>query len=79
MDKLDKELKKLSEKERVLVKEILSKIKTGNFYGLDIKKLKGYENIYRARKGKIRIIYHMRKEEVFILSIERRADNTYKN
>lgn len=78
MDKLDKELKKLSEKERILVKQILNKIKTANFYGLDTKKLKGHENIYRVRKGKIRIIYHVKKEKIFILSIERRTDNTYK-
>ncbi len=78
MDKLDKELKKLSEKERALVKEVLNKIKTGNFYGLDIKKLKGQKNVYRARKGKIRIIYNLEKERISILSIERRTDTTYK-
>jgi mRNA-degrading endonuclease RelE of RelBE toxin-antitoxin system len=45
---------------------------------LDIKKLKGRDDIFRVRKGDIRIMYRFEKEKIFLLSIERRNDNTYK-
>jgi mRNA-degrading endonuclease RelE of RelBE toxin-antitoxin system len=57
MDKISKALKKLTIKEKEIVKAILEKIKNNSISDLDIKKLKGYDNIFRARKGKIRIIF----------------------
>ena len=36
---------------------------------LDIKRLKGIENIFRLRIGKIRIIYMVRNEDLMILVI----------
>jgi len=78
MDKFDKALGHLSEKERRQVKEILQKLITKNFLGLNIKKLKGRDDIYRVRKGNLRIIYRTGKEETFILAIERRSEKTYR-
>ncbi len=79
MDRIEKALGKLSEKEKSKVKEILRKTKEGNFDGLDIKKLKGRDNIFRVRKGSIRIIYRKdAKQKIFVLAIERRSDKTYK-
>ncbi|MFH0857091.1 MAG: hypothetical protein V1860_04290 [bacterium] len=78
MDKISKALKKLSEKEREKVKEILLKLKVGVMDGLDIKKLKGHDCIYRVRKGTIRIICNIENGgEIYILAIEKRSDNTY--
>jgi mRNA-degrading endonuclease RelE of RelBE toxin-antitoxin system len=77
MDKISKALKKLTEKERKLVKEMLERILSGDFFGFDIKKLQGQENIYRIRKGKLRIIYYFDGQEIDILALERRSDNTY--
>jgi mRNA-degrading endonuclease RelE of RelBE toxin-antitoxin system len=78
MDRINKELAKLSPKERALVKDIVAQLKTGSFSKLDVRKLKGYEHMYRVRKGKIRIIYQTIKTGIFILTIDRRSDTTYK-
>jgi mRNA-degrading endonuclease RelE of RelBE toxin-antitoxin system len=78
MDKINKALKSLSDKERKIIKDILLKIKSLSWSGLDLKKLKGNDEIFRVRKGKIRIIFRKNKnEEVFILTVERRSDKTY--
>ncbi|KKU07324.1 MAG: hypothetical protein UX10_C0012G0006 [Candidatus Magasanikbacteria bacterium GW2011_GWA2_45_39] len=76
-DKIQKSLDVLSEKEKEAVKNLLIKIKTGRLLGVDLKKLKGREDIYRARKGKIRIIYRTSAKGIYLLAIERRSENTY--
>jgi mRNA-degrading endonuclease RelE of RelBE toxin-antitoxin system len=78
MDKIQKALRKLNPKEREEIKAILIKLKNRQFKSLDIKKLKGREDIFRVRKGQIRIIYRTNKKgNIFILTIERRSDTTY--
>lgn len=78
MDKISKAINKLNGKERQTVKKILLSMRNGELAGLDLKKLKGRDDIYRVRKGKIRIVYRTGKNgEIFILTIERRSDNTY--
>lgn len=77
MDKIEKLLNKLSEKERAVLKALLTQIKTGNLENLDIKKLVNRENIFRIRKGKLRIIIHKTTNSITILTVERRSDNTY--
>ncbi|MFP4022783.1 MAG: type II toxin-antitoxin system RelE family toxin [Candidatus Paceibacterota bacterium] len=79
MDKIEKALKKLTEKEKSAVKDILTKIQKENTKNLDLKKLKGRDDVFRARIGKIRIIFHKTKESISILSIERKTDRTYKD
>jgi len=78
MDKIEKALVKLTEKERELIRSILQKLSQKKLTGLDVKRLKGYDDIFRIRKGDIRIIYQVRKEKIFILSVERRSESTYK-
>ena len=78
MDKIQKALEKLTSKEKKKVKEVLVKLKNQQLRNLDIKKLKGREDIFRVRKGQIRIIYKIdRKGGIFILIIEKRNDTTY--
>lgn len=78
MDKIAKALLSLSVKERELIKSILFKVKAGDFSGLDLKKLKNCTDIFRVRKGKMRIIFRQDSAgNYFILAIERRSDNTY--
>jgi mRNA-degrading endonuclease RelE of RelBE toxin-antitoxin system len=79
MDRIEKALQKLTNAERKKVKEVLQKLTTQNFTNLDIKKLRGRDDIYRVRKGGIRIIYRTNSNQVFILAIERRGKNTYRN
>ena len=77
MEKLEKNLNSLSENQKIKIKEILLKIKSGNLNNLDLKKLKEREDVFRVRKGKIRVIFYYKKDKIYILSIEKRNDNTY--
>lgn len=78
MDKIEKALRTLSVKERQRVKEILEQLGSGGAKNLDIKKLKGREDIFRVRKGTLRILYRLDdKKRIFLLAIERRKEDTY--
>lgn len=77
--RIDKELDKFSEKEREWARESIEKLLSGQTGGLNIKKLKGRNDIFRIRKGNIRIIYRKEGEVIFILAIERRKEGTYKD
>lgn len=78
MDPILKALKKLTPKEKKWVKGILIKLQSDQLKGLDVKKLKGRDDIFRVRKGDLRIIYRITIGKVFILAIERRSESTYK-
>ncbi|MEK7169580.1 MAG: type II toxin-antitoxin system RelE/ParE family toxin [Patescibacteria group bacterium] len=79
MDRIAKELGKLTVKEREKLKELLNKIQQGKFLGLDLKKLRGGGDIFRIRKGSMRIIFRiLGNGDVFILAVERRAEKTYR-
>ncbi|MBI3638179.1 type II toxin-antitoxin system RelE/ParE family toxin [Candidatus Wolfebacteria bacterium] len=78
MDKIKKALRRLTPKERERVKEILKQLNSRHTENLDIKKLKGRDDIFRARKGNIRIIYRVDEGKIFILAVERRSEKTYK-
>lgn len=78
MDKIEKALRKLSVKEKSRIERILKKLNSGELKDLDVKKLKGRDDIFRLRSGNIRIIYRFQSGNIFILSIDRRRENTYK-
>ena len=78
-DKISKELAKLTAKERQSVKTILSHLKDDGTQGLQIAKLKGHEDIFRVRKGRLRIIYRQNKTATNVLAIERRSEKTYRD
>ena len=78
MDKITKALQKLTEKERKKIKAVLTKLMDGETTGLDIKKLKDRNDIFRVRIGDIRIIYRTDpKEKIVVLTIARRNEKTY--
>jgi len=78
VDKIQKALNKLADKEKKKIKQILLDLKSKKFIGYDIKKLKGRDDIYRIRKGKVRIIYKINESgEIYLLTLERRSDTTY--
>ena len=79
MDKIDKFLKKLSQKDRKKIDDLICRIIDKNFVGLNYKKLKGYSNVYRVRKGDFRITFTIDESEaVNIISIGRKQEDTYK-
>ena len=78
MDNIDKVLRKLSSNEKLKIKGMLKALRSGRFERLDIKKLKGAEDLFRVRKGKLRIIYQIRANHVFVLRLGYRKESTYK-
>ncbi len=78
MDRIKKVLTRLGAKEREIIKKILAEIAAGQFEHLDIKKLKERKDVFRARKGDLRIIFRKYENEIFILAIERRNESAYK-
>jgi len=78
MPSLKKLLSKFSAGEREVVEVLIEAVISLKWRGLDIKKLKGHRNAFRVRKGDIRIIFIRDKERIFILSIGRRRESTYK-
>ncbi len=79
MDRIEKLLNKLSGGEKKKVKSVLKQIEKGDFKSLDLKKLKGRNDIYRVRKSSIRIIFHKLKDQnIKILAVERQSSKTYK-
>lgn len=77
MPNLEKLLRKFSKKERAELGRIIEKIIHRDLKSLDCKKLKGFGDLFRVRKGKIRIIFKVIGKESHILNIERRRENTY--
>jgi len=78
MNKLEKALAKLSAKEQKKTKAVLTQIKLGDIASFDTKKLKGYKNVFRVRVGSIRIVYKKVDDDISLLLIDKRNDNTYK-
>lgn len=77
MDKIEKALNKLSSGEREKLKKIFIQIDKKDFQNLDLKKLKGRNDIFRIRKSNIRVIFRKIDNSIKILSIERRSSKTY--
>lgn len=77
VDKITKFLKKYEEKLRRQVLELKKDILDKQFDGYDVKQFKGHKNFYRLRKGKIRIIFEMTKDDILIKKVSLRDDRTY--
>jgi mRNA-degrading endonuclease RelE of RelBE toxin-antitoxin system len=77
MKRIQKFPEKLTTKERVTIDRIIERIIALDLDGLDLKKLKGYADIYRIRKGDVRVIFSIQGKKVAILEIGRKNDTTY--
>jgi len=78
MDKIDKALNELIFKEKERIKNIIKALQLGRFDNLDIKKLKGFQDVFRVRKGRLRIVYQLLGRKIIFLKIDKRKKNTYK-
>lgn len=80
MDRLDKELRKLTRKELERVDGVLARIERGLIDELQVKQLKGYAHVYRVRVGRLRVIYTMHSTGVVeLLAVRRRDNQTYRD
>lgn len=77
MNKLDKFLFKLDKKTRGIIKKVIILILSGNLSTFDIKKLKGSQNRYRVRVGRIRIVFDQTDNGNKIQDVSCRDNNTY--
>ena len=77
MERVKKFLKKLSVTKQDEIDEILFKIELGETGHLDIKKLKGYKNLFRVRIGDVRIVFSQDKEKIKMLFIGTRGNSKY--
>ena len=77
MPPLSKLLSQLDSQSRKIADKVIDLIFKGQTKDLDIKKLKGANNLYRIRKGKLRIIYKRGANIPEIIAIQKRSDNTY--
>ena len=78
MPTLHKLLSKFNKKEAAILITLIDKIISLDWRGLDIKKLQGYEDFFRLRNGKIRIVFVKGKKIVRIIDIGYRNEKTYK-
>jgi len=79
MDKISKFLRKLTTKEQTMVSAVIEELLAGNTANLDIKKLRGFDDIYRVRIQTLRIIYSQKGGLIKIIEISRRSEKTYKD
>ncbi len=78
MNKIEKFVARLDKKQRDIAIKTTEKILSGKIYGLDIKKLKGINSLYRVRVGKLRFLYKVIQNNVHqIIQITNRDDTTY--
>lgn len=76
-DRILKLLRRMPPKQRGELARLIEMVLRGNVASLDLKKLVGMQDVYRVRKGNIRIIYRLLDGEVVIIAVERRSNTTY--
>jgi len=79
MDKLQKALAKLSDREALFVEEVLFRFKARNYLGLNLIKLKGAKDLFRIKAGRLRIIFSMSSNGVKLIDVGYRSEKTYRN
>ena len=79
MDKIEKLFRKISKKDRDQIRGMVFLIEINDLKMLEIKKLVGLKNFYRARIGKYRIIYKKEHGQNIIWEIRMRNEKTYGN
>ena len=76
--KVEKFLRKLGSKGRAELELLLALITAGDFASLDVKKLGGFENRYRIRKGSIRIQFSLdANRKAADIEVDWRNEGTY--
>lgn len=73
LGKAEKQIRKLPELVRIAVTKKIREIAEEQD-NLQVKKLKGYSDIYRARVGRYRIVYQLRGSAAEIIAVQHRRD-----
>ncbi len=85
MNRVEKFLTRLQKKDSLVAEKIVEKLISKETENFNVKKLKGFQNRYRIRKGKLRIIYSQEENgAIYIIYIyisvtkTKKLINTYK-
>ena len=78
MPELKKLLAKFNHRERALLELLVAQIISLRWMGFEVKKLRGFHDIFRVRKVNFRIIFRRDNDIILLLSIERRNEKTYR-
>lgn len=73
MNKIEKFLQKLSKKERQKLLDLIVKIIALDLKDLDVKKMKKFDDLFRIREGKIRIVFKKEKGRGILVNIDYRG------
>lgn len=79
MDKIQKALAKLSKEHRNIFDALMVKLMARDFLGLDMAKMKGYKDVFRIKHGRLRVIFKINRQGLFILEVGLRSEKTYRN
>ncbi len=78
-DKLQKFLSKLPRNQREKLEPVLQQLYSGGTTHLDVKALSGKPHLYRARVGRIRVIFYRDDSRFELRRVTNRDDKTYKD
>jgi len=78
MPTLEKLLSRFHKEDREALEFLVKKIISLDWRGLNIRKLKGYQDVFRLRKRRLRIIFIKRDNTISFINIERKNESTYK-
>jgi mRNA-degrading endonuclease RelE of RelBE toxin-antitoxin system len=79
MDKIQKLLRKLKEKEREAFLLLMLQLKQDYKQVPGVRKLTGTKGLYRVRLGGYRLIFKVTRNDIEIVKISKRDEQTYKN
>ena len=65
--------------DKLIARDLVYRAVHQDLIGFNVQKLKGRIDIYRVRKGRVRVIYRNQNGVVEILDVGLRDDKTYKN
>ena len=79
MDKIQKALAKLPREHRQNFDALMVKLMARDFLGLNMVKMKGQKDIYRVKHGRLRVIFRMNQQGLFVMGASLRSEKTYRN
>jgi mRNA-degrading endonuclease RelE of RelBE toxin-antitoxin system len=77
--KLDKAIARLQAKDKAVAQLLIMRIIMNDIIGLDIKQLSGHKDLFRVRKGRVRVVYRQENTRTIIVLVDLRNDKTYKD
>ena len=79
MNRIEKLLNKLDPKTRRLIEQAIYDLTRGNLNDFKLKKIKGTKDIFRVRVGKYRIIFRVGDNQINLIAVTKRDDQTYRD